>query len=194
MCTTRSCTALLAALLMLTLGSAAAAAGKGKQDKPKEAEVVKQGKILVVRGLGGGEPQITDQQGKRWLIDGPAREETLRLSGHTLKLWALVATKKKLMTPVLKVNRYEILDSGGRKPLVGVLRRVKLSYVLERKDKGNLTIKARSRSFYRLLSRRNNCKIWVVGDLEGTTLKAIKFGWITCKLPKPIKPRKESTK
>ncbi len=188
-----SCTALLAALLALTLSSAAGAAGKGKQDKPKENEVVKEGKILVVRGLSGGEPQLTDQQGKRWLIDGPAREETLRLSGHTLKVWALVASKKKLMTPVLKVNRYEILDSDGRKPLVGVLRRVKLSYVLERKE-GNLTIKARSRSFYRLLSRRNNCKIWVVGDLEGTTLKAIKFGWITCKLPKPIKPRKESTK
>jgi hypothetical protein len=188
-----SCTALFAALLALALSSAAGAAGKGKQDKPKENEVVKEGKILVVRGLSGGEPQLTDQQGKRWLIDGPAREETLRLSGHTLKVWALIEAKKKLMTPALKVSRYEILDSGGRKPLVGVLRRVKLSYVLERKE-GNLTIKARSRSFYRLLARRNNCKIWVVGDLEGTTLKAIKFGWISCKLPKPIKPRKESTK
>jgi len=189
----RIATALLATLLALLTSSAALAAGKDKQDKPKETEVVKQGKLLVVRGLSGGEPQITDQKGKRWLIDGPVREETLRLSGHTLKVWGAVGAKKKMMTPTLKVVRYEILDSGGRKPLVGILRRVKLSYVLERKE-GNLTITARSRSFFRQLARRNNCKIWVVGDLEGTTLKAFKFGWITCKLPKAIKSRKETTK
>lgn len=166
-----------------------------KQDKPKGAEVVKEGKITVVRGLSGGEPQITDQGDKRWLIVGPMRDETLRLGGHRLKVWATVGAKKKMMTPTLVVSRYEILDSGGRKPLVGILRstKSKLKFMLERKE-GAVTIKVKARSFRRRLARRINCKIWIVGEIEGATLQASKFGWITCKPPKAIKPRKETTK
>jgi hypothetical protein len=188
-------TAILALSLALALLAPAAEARrkKGKQDKPKGAEVLKEGKIRVVRGLGGGEPQLTDQHGTKHLCIGPARDELLRLNGHRLKAWGVVGDKKKLMMPTFKVSRYEITDSGGRKPVVGILRKEpKDRYVLERKE-GNLTIKARA-SFKRQLRRRVGCKIWIVGDLEGTTLKAFKFGWINCKAPKAIKPRKETTK
>lgn len=181
--------AALAALLAPGVADA-----RRKQEKPKEAEVVKEGKITVVRGFGGGEPQFTDERNKRWMIVGPLRDEAVRLGGHMIKIWATVGIKKKMMMPTLEVKRYEILDSGGgRKPVVGILRHVKQVYMLERKE-GNLRIEARSRSFFRRLARRVNCKIWIVGDLEGTTLKAFKFGWLNCKPPKALKPRKESTK
>jgi hypothetical protein len=136
---------------------------------------------------------LTDQEGKRWLIAGAMRTEALRLGGHRLRVWATVG-KKKLMTPTLLAKRYEILESsGGRKPLVGnVVKEDKKTYVLARPE-GNLNIKG-TRSFLRRLARRTGCKVWIVGDLEGTTLKAHKFGWINCKTPKAIKPGKESTK
>jgi hypothetical protein len=164
---------------------------KGKQDKPKGAEVVKEGKIRVVRGM-SAEPQLTDQNDKRHLCTGPLREELLRLHGHKVKAWGTVGDKK-LMLPTFKVARYEITDSGGRKPMVGMLRREgKDRYILER-DEGNLTIKART-SFKRRLRRRLGCKIWIVGDVDNSTLKAFKFGWLSCKAPKVIKPRKETSK
>lgn len=171
------------------------ALAKGKQDRPKETAVVKEGKITVVRGLRGPEPQITDANGTRWLIIGALREEVLRLGGHQLRVWAATGAKKKLMTPTLEVTRYEILDSGGRKPVVGILRRSKNArrFSLEGKN-GSLSIMAKNRSLENRLTQRVNCKIWVVGEMEGTTLIVGKFGWITCKPPKAFKPGKESTK
>jgi hypothetical protein len=186
---------LLALGLLLLLPGAAEARGKGKRrEKTKETEVVTEGKVVVVRGLRGGEPQIADDKGKRWLMVGALQGELVRLSGHRIKVWA-TAGEKKVMMPTLKVRRYEILDSGGgQKPLVGMLRQEPKDqrYVLER-DEGNLTITA-SDAFKRQLARRVGCKIWIVGDLEGTTLKARKFGWLNCKPPKVIKPRKETSK
>lgn len=178
--------ALLVALPMTALA-------KDKKGEPREVEVIKEGKILVVRGLRGGEPQLTDQEGKRWLIAGALRAEVLRLGGHSLRVWGVVG-KKKLMTPTLMVSRYEILESGGgRKPLVGkVVIEDKKTCKLARPE-GNLSIKGK-KSFIRRLARRAGCKVWIVGDLEGTILKANTFGWISCKPPKAIKPGKESTK
>lgn len=182
----------ISALALLLTGPMTASA-KDRKEKPKEVEVVKEGKILVVRGLAGGEPQLTDQQDKRWLIVGPLRAETLRLGGHRIRVWATVG-EKKLMTPTLKVSRYEILESGsGRKPLVGTLRQEESkTYLLERPE-GKLRIKG-SRSLMQRLAKRTDCKIWIAGSLEGTTLRAKTFGWISCKTPKAIKPRKESSK
>jgi hypothetical protein len=188
--------AICVSLALSLLAPDAAARGKGKkgkQDKPKGAEVVKEGKIRVVRGM-GAEPQLTDQNDKRHLCTGPLREELLRLHGHKVKAWGTVGDKK-LMIPTFRVARYEITDSGGgRKPMVGMLRREgKERYILERQKEGNLTIKARA-AFKRRLESRVGCKIWILGDLEDSTLRAYKFGWISCKAPKVIKPRKETSK
>jgi len=172
---------------LLILGADPALA-KPKEDKPSPAELVKEGKILVVRGLHGGEPQLTDEEGKRFLIVGELREEALRLEGHKLKAWGIPAGKK-LMVPTLKVRRYEILESGGgRRPVVGLLRKdAPLAFVLERKEGGNLEIKG-SKPFLELLDKHTGCKVWLVGDLEGKALKAFKYGWLSCKVaPKEIK-------
>jgi hypothetical protein len=175
------------ATLVLALGAGAWAEG-GKQDK---GEVVKEGKVLVVRGLEGGEPQITDEANQRWMIVGPLREEALSLDGHKLKVWATVSGQKKLTMRTLLVKRYEILDSGGRRPVVGLLQRdAPLALSLERKE-GNLDVKG-PRPLLVQLDKKVGCKVWLVGDLEGKTLKAFKFGSISCKKDKPaIKSKTE---
>lgn len=185
----------LVALALLLLAPAAAQArdkGKGKQDKPKGADVVKEGKILVVRGLSGGEPQLTDEGGKRHLCVGPLHAELLRLNGHKIRAWGM-AGDKKLMTPTFRVVRYEITDSGGgHRPAVGMLRRQDKGFLLEQKDR-TLTIDA-SPGFLRQLAKRVGCKVWIVGELDGTTLKAYKFGWLSCTTPRMLKPGKERSK
>jgi len=185
-------TTVIVALLGLVLAPPLARArDKGKQDKGKGVEVVKEGKIRVVRGLSGGEPQLTDAKGRHHLCVGPSHDELLRLGGHTVKAWGAVGDKK-LMMPTFKVVRYEITDSGGRKPMVGLLRKeAKERYLLERKE-GNLTVQA-NKGLLRQLARRVGCKVWMVGELEGTTLKTHKFGWIRCAPPKAIKPGKETS-
>jgi hypothetical protein len=159
--------------------------------KARGDEVIKEGKILVVRGMDGEEPQITDESDKRWLITGPLREEVLRLSGHKIKVWAREGDKK-MMTPTLNAREYEILDAGGgRRPVVGSLRMTAaLTYSLERKE-GNLPIKG-SKPFLEQLGKHVGCKVWLVGDLEGKTLKAFKYGWLSCKTTPKIKTGKES--
>jgi len=194
----RTRSALVAAVSLLLLAPVGGEArdkgkGKGKQDRPRGTEVMKEGKILVVRGLSGGEPQLNDEGNKRHLCVGPMRGELLRINDHKIRAWGTLGDKK-LMTPTFRVERYEILDSGGgRKPAVGLLgREGKGKFVLVRKE-GNLTIRA-TPAFLRQLGKRVGCKVWVVGDLEGSTLKAFKFGWLSCTTPKAIKPRKETTK
>jgi hypothetical protein len=175
------------AAMMLVLAVDAWAAPKQQQ---KGGEVVKEGKVLVVRGLEGGEPQLTDESNQRWLIVGPLREEALNLDGHKLKVWASIGGKKLTM-PTLVVKRYEIVDSGGRRPVVGQLRRdAPLAFSLERKE-GNLEVKA-PRPLLVQLDKNVGCKVWLVGDIEGKTLKAFKFGSISCRRDKPaIKSGKE---
>ncbi len=181
---------LLGASLLLVLASPAAAGPRQKQ--PKVHEVTITGKVVVVRGLRGGEPQITDAKGKRWLMIGALQDELLRVHGHTLTVWGTPSAKKEVF-PTLKVARYEIQDAGGQKPVVGRLRRVaKGSYLLVRKS-DSLLIKA-SRSFLRKLKKRDGCKVWMVGAVQGRTLKAFMYGWLTCKQPRVIKQKKENNK
>lgn len=181
--------------ILIAVFGAALFAGYGadarrKEDKPRNAEVIKQGKVQVVRGLRGPEPQLADDKGNRWQIIGPVMEETLRLDSHTLKVWGVIGAKQSML-PTLDVKRYEILDTGGSRPLVGKLRRENRGkYTLARSKDGNLEIVA-NRGFRRRLKRRVGCKIWILGDLQGSTLKAHKFGWISCNPPKALKPRKE---
>jgi hypothetical protein len=176
---------LLATLLLLV-----AAAPPRKEEKPRPAEVKKEGKLLVVRGLSGGEPQLTADDGGRYLVTGVWREELLRLEGHKVRLWATPGPKK-LMMPTLDASRYEILDSGGgRRPLVGTLRsRSAGGLALERPKEATLDVEAPS-ALRAELAKRVGCKVWLVGDLEGTTIKAFKYGWLSCKPPKAIKTDK----
>jgi hypothetical protein len=96
------------------------------------------------------------------------------------------------MMETLEVNRYEILDSGGgRRPLVGLLRKSAGTLSLERSESALLEIES-PRALRAELEKRVGCRIWVVGDLEGTTIKAFKFGWLSCRSPKSIKPDKEN--
>jgi hypothetical protein len=182
-------------LCVLLCGAEASgkAKNKGKETKPAPAEVVVEGKILIVRGLHGGEPQLTAQDGQRWLLSGSLREELLRFEGHRLKVWA-TSGEKKLMMPTLAVNRYDVLDSGGgRRPVVGALRRgIGQSLVLERKE-GLLEV-AGSPPLREQMEKYLGCKVWVVGDLDGKRIKAFKFGWINCKTDKSLKPGKETEK
>ncbi len=188
------------ALAAVTLGVLALGAGEGratprapkKDSKPRPAEVTREGKILIVRGLSGGEPQLTVEDGARFLLTGALREELLRLEGHKLQVVG-VPGPKKLMMETLDVSRYEILDSGGgRRPLVGVLRKAAGGALnLERPKAALLEIEA-NRALHAELEKRVGCRIWVLGELQGTTIKAFKFGWLSCKAPKSIKPDKEN--
>ncbi len=190
----RSTSAILAGIagLMLVLSAAPRAEAGPPQNKPKVDEVSITGKVMVVRGLRGGEPQITDAKGKRWLMVGNLQTELMRVHGHTLTVWGTPGDKKAIFQS-LKVLRYEIQDAGGQKPVVGRLRREgKGRYVLVRKA-DTLRISAR-KSFLRKLKKRDGCKVWMVGTLQGKTLKAFMYGWLNCKPPRVIKQKKENTK
>jgi hypothetical protein len=178
------------AALVLALGAGARADAR-KDDK---GDVVKEGKVLVVRGLEGGEPQITDEASQRWMIVGPLRDEALNLDGHKLRVWANVTGQKKLTMRTLLVKRYEILDSGGRRPVVGLLQRdAPLALSLDRKE-GKLEVKG-PRPLLVQLDKKVGCKVWLVGDLEGKAIKTFKFGSISCKKDKPaLKPKSDAVK
>jgi hypothetical protein len=180
-------------VLLLLSSTGARAEDKRKRSGARSDETVKQGKILVVRGAHGGEAQLTDEDGKNWLMDGVLKEELLRLDGHKLKVW-VGPSQKKLSMNTLEAHRYEIMDSGdGRRPQVGLLRRkTPQGYFLET-PQTVLQIEAK-RSLLTLLDKWVSCKIWLVGDLEGQTLKAFKFGWIHCKKEPSTIPGKENKK
>lgn len=181
-------TAAFAALLALVAPSPRAAAAP-KPDA--RAHVVREGTLRVVRSFDGGYPQLTDQRGKRYLLVGKFRAELRRLSGHGVKVWGIFV-KKRLMFPTIKVSRYKITNSGGgRRPVVGRLRVVgKKKLRLVHKD-GIYRIQAK-RGLTRAMRKRNGCKVWVVGDVKGNTLHAFKFGWLSCKKRRPIKPHPSS--
>ncbi len=144
----------------------------------KKVEVSKEGKILVVRGSSGGEPQLTAEGGDRFLLVGALREELLRLDGHKLKVWGSEGAKK-LEMPTLAVSRYDLVETGGKRPHVGQLRKRGEGLALERGKEGAFTLKG-NKAFLEVLEKRVGCKVWVVGELEGKTLQAFKFGWISC--------------
>ena len=142
----------------------------------------------------GGEPQITDQQGKRFLLTGRWRAELLRLHGHTVKVVGELGDKK-LMRPTVKVEQYEIVDSGGgRKPLVGRLELLSEDKALVLRQQNRVLPIAGSATLKKRLKRRVGCKVWIVGDIVAGALKVAKFGWLSCKTPAPIKPKKEKTR
>lgn len=183
----------MAALALLLCGPLPPSVARGKDSKPKKViggQVVKKGELLIVRGLRAGEPQLTDEQGKRFLLTGKWRKELLRLGGHKVQVWGQLG-KKELMQPTVDVERYEIFDSGaGRKPEVGVLLRVREALQLRQEEK---TIQVSARPALRkLLLRRVGCKVWIVGELSSGTLKASKFGWLSCNTNTAIKPKKET--
>lgn len=160
-------------------------------DEGTEGQVVKKGPILVVRGMRRAEPQITDEQGKRFLLTGPWRRELLRLHGHTVQVWGELGAKK-LMQRTVKVARYEIVDSGGgRKPLVGLLGRGEDGRLTLRQKERVLPLEI-SKPLYRRLVKRLGCKVWIVGDVVAGELKVGKFGWLSCPSRPSIKSKKEA--
>lgn len=175
-----------------------AAASKDKDPPPEpgpgegtDGQVVKKGPILVVRGLRRAEPQITDEQGKRFLLAGPWRRELLRLHGHTVQIWGELG-KKKLMQQTVNVTRYEIVDSGGgRKPLVGLLRRREDGRLALQQKERVLALEI-SKPLHRRLVKRLGCKVWIVGEVVAGDLKVGKFGWLSCPSRTSIKPKKEA--
>ena len=189
------CSLTLALLLaQAPSGAWANSRGGGKQAPPKEAELVKQGKVVVVSGTKGGEPEITDGRGKRWLLTGVLRKELLRLHGHVVKVRGAQGPKKLTM-PTLKVSQYEILNSGGRKPVVGVLQQQSKGVFRLLRQKDTLAIKG-PKALLNDLKQRVGCKIWLVGTLKDKTIKPYSFGWLNCDPPAVIKPglKKETNK
>ncbi|MCB9555138.1 MAG: hypothetical protein H6707_03465 [Deltaproteobacteria bacterium] len=175
----------------------AANAAAERREKPANSDVVKEGRIAVVRGVSRAEAQLTDHQGRRYLLTGALSNELLRLSGHTVKVWG-VQGKEKLLTPTLRVDRYQIIDSGGTRPHVGRL-------LSDPKDKTGIILRKRAevgeqrlrvsakRPLARRLRQRLGCKVWIAGEVTGDTLNAYKFGWLNCDTSKPIKPIKNKT-
>lgn len=186
---TQMVVALLAMLAFSSYGNAQPA----KESKPpklpaQNTETSKEGKILVVRGAEGGEAQLTEASGNKVLLVGEWREELLRLDGHKIKAWGQ-ADGKKLLVPAWRATRYEILDSGGRKPLVGILQKGEAGHLSLQVDGATTALNA-SKALSKKLSERHGCRVWIVGDLEGKSVKVNKFGWLSCKQEKPMQPAK----
>lgn len=175
-------------LALLPFGSADAKS----PSKVLATPLVKTGMLRVARGVGGRLVQLTDEQGKRWLLLGRWTKEFKRLNNHPVRVWA-TRGKKKMMMRSLLVSRYELLAVANRKPLVGHLRRGTSKLVLKQANR-EVEISGQ-KPFLKRLRRHLGCKIWLVGDLADGKLKAFKFGWLDCDKRTPIKPkRKETTK
>lgn len=154
--------------------------------KGPTALVVKTGKVHVVRGVHGGEPQLTDERGERYLLVGPWRAELLRVGGHTIKLWGTFA-RKKLLQRTIKVTRYQLIESAGRKPWVGMLALDATGGLLLRQPDRTLLVTPPG-GLAKKLRARVGCKIWMVGELVGDAIRPSQFGWLRCKPPEPVKP------
>ena len=178
---------LMTALALALLSPSGAHAKSPK--KVLAAPVVKTGMLRVARGVGGRLAQLTDEQGKRWVLLGRWTKELTRLHNHRVRIWASRG-KKKMMMRSLLVKRYELL-APGRKPLVGRLRRAAGKLVLKQANR-EVEIRAK-KPFLERLRRRLGCKIWIVGDLADGKLKAFKFGWLDCDKRTPIKPKRKET-
>lgn len=197
---TTGAAALLTATMVWGVASAAPPAKRGPRSKPQRPktqpneEISREGTIAVVRGVRGGEPQLTERDGKRWLLIGPLQNEVLRLGGHTVKVWAVIGQDKPVL-PTLAVRRYEIIDAGaGKKPFVGTLRvDARKTLQLQQADDTALTVEARKALLAQLM-RRVGCKVWLVGELSGDALRAHKYGWLSCAKQRPLKAQKETSK
>lgn len=159
--------------------------GDKAPDKTETAEQTKQGRITIVRGLRGGEAQLTDAKGKHWILVGGLRGELVRLGGHTVKVVG-VSAGKKLMVKALRVSSYEIVDSGGKKPWVGGLIRDPDGRIALKDKDGQWQIAA-GKALTKSLAKRIGCKVWIAGELADGKLRAEKFGWLRCKPAKVVK-------
>ena len=179
---------LLAALLVLP----GAASADQEKAAPAAAVVKKEGRLLTVRGALQAEPQLTDRSGERSLLQGKLRGELVRLDGHQVRVWG-AAGEKKLMTPTLIVDRYEILSTGYGKPLVG---RLKVSddgaLRLQPPGEGGEEKLSGSAAMKRRLLKRAGCKIWVVGKKtpKDAPLRVRTFGWLSCEPSRPQQKKK----
>jgi|GEM_PF-6972243 len=153
--------------------------------KPERAELAKEGRIAIVRGLRGGEPQLTDAEGKHWILVGDFRGELVRLGGHTVGVVG-IAAGKKLMTRALKVSAYQIKDSGGKKPSVGRLVQGQNGKLALTTNDQSWEISA-GKALLKRLTKRVGCKVWIVGDRADGKLRVEKFGWLRCKPAKALK-------
>lgn len=189
-----------AALVSLVASAALAAGASGERTRrphrsPRKTiptQVVKRGKVVVVRGVTQPQPQLTDRQGRHWMLTGKWRAELARLHGHGVKVWGQPGKRKQMM-PTLEVSRYEIIDvGGGRKPQVGQLAEDHKHRLQLRQKSRTLRVKAKS-AMRRKLRKRIGCKVWLAGTLSGTAIRVSKYGWLTCKKA-PIKPKDDSEK
>lgn len=186
---------ILSITLLLSPGLAAAG-----DTPPAAGAPALEGRLLVVRGVSGGEAQLTDSKGERFLLQGKWRPELLRLDGHLVKVWGTPG-KKHLMTPTVKVARYAILDTGGGAPRVGVLSTSGDALTLTPEDGGGPVRLSGSRSMLRKLRKRAGCKVWVVArwpkkgeaKAKGKAVRARVYGWLSCPAASAAPETKSST-
>lgn len=170
---------LLASSACVVAGTVPPAPGKAVGGK-----VVLSGSLVVVRELDRGMPQLTDEQGRRFLLTGGWAEELVRLHGHTVKVWGELGPKK-LFQPTVVVTRYELLEVGGQSPQVGELRLEAEGRLQLRQQDRALVVEAPAALRQRLRARVG-CKVWLVGELVGSVLRPSAFGWLRCQAAQTI--------
>ena len=174
--------------LLMTPPAAAGPSPKAAPKKVLSKSITAQGRLRVARSVSGRVVQLSDAKGKRWLLSGKWRKELLRLNNHQVKVWGKPG-KKKLLQPTLLVTRYALVRISGRKPLIGLLRKVSGGAGVALKQKDTTTPIKGGKAFLKRLRRRLGCKIWIVGDKADGALKAFKFGWLRCGKRPPMKTK-----
>lgn len=192
---------LLITLLLLTLlvGPAGTAMAAPEGEAPPKAPAggakaaapapLMSGEVLVVRGLGGPQAQVTDAAGKRWLVIGALSQELARLSGHRLDIWGNKAVKKGSDDPLVEVTRYRLRGDERGAALVGVLEVDGSGRLLLRAGEGARHPLHCGRGLIRRLHRKVGCKVWARGKVHRDgTMDAFKAGWLACPAPAADKP------
>lgn len=175
--------AFIAAMLLSLSGIA-----RGEERPPPPTEPAASGKLQIVRGARGSVPQLRDPAGKPLLLVGEWSEELTRLGGHEVKVWGRPG-EPSLGTPTLAVMRYEIVDSGGGRPVVGHVQRDPTGALMLVPLPGEaavtpLTVRA-GKGFLQKLGKRAACKVWILGTVEAQAIKATSFGYLSCKPAAP---------
>ncbi|MBW2736082.1 MAG: hypothetical protein JRH20_27165, partial [Deltaproteobacteria bacterium] len=102
------------------------------------------------------------------------------------------ATKDPAKLSRFSVTRYELMSLNGKQPQVGRLARRGAVLSLVQNER-TLRIAAKKGMTARL-ERVVGCKVWVLGDIDESTIKVFKYGRITCEKPAPIKAKKEKSR
>ena len=156
-----------------------------------EAQLLKQGRVTVIRGLHGRVPQLTDPEGKSWILQGEWVEELLRTDGLFIQVSG-VKGDPNLLLPTIVVAHYQIVRVGTKRPRVGILLEDenKTLWLREKDELRELVARKGVRS---ALGNYLNCKIWLVGAAENGKYRVTRFGWLNCK-KKPVVLKKEKSK